>query len=148
MDEYPSKKVQVLPWADSSKSNGSMADQPADTDILCPPYVYGYCLGLRRWCRFFVDTKRLKTVTWKEDMWKDLILAPTQKELLRSMVSKHSFASDLDIHDEEALKGKGLVVVLHGPPGTGKTLTAGKLSHTAPQIFFQLNNHFSFSGCC
>ncbi|TGO16297.1 hypothetical protein BPAE_0505g00020 [Botrytis paeoniae] len=125
LDENPSKMRKVTPWPESKdKSGGSTADRPDEYRILCPPYVYGFSMESRKWCRFFLVKDNLMDVKWDEDMWKDLILPEAQKKLLLSMVSSHFFPTESVLRDEVALKGKGLVVVSHGPPGTGKTLTA------------------------
>lgn len=52
-----------------------------------------------------------------------LILPNTQKRILRALVHSHVFPEQA--RDEWGLKGKGLIILLHGTPGTGKTLTAG-----------------------
>ncbi|KAM7223602.1 hypothetical protein V8F06_001076 [Rhypophila decipiens] len=147
MEEHPSEKIDILPWEDEDaneaevdrKKNNSTGNDskdsrarakrshvllPDDRDILCPPYVYGYCLGIRKWCRFFLGN--FSEPGWDGEVWdKHLILPSVQKKLLRSMIMSHSLPQDAEAtRDEEALKGKGLVLVLHGPPGTGKTLTA------------------------
>lgn len=126
MEENPSQKIQVIAWdSPKDKGGGSTKPQPDEIGILCPYYVYGYSLSMRKWCRFFLDN--LSVIDWDQNMWtKHLILPPPQKKLVHSMVSSHSFPSGTEIHDEDALKGKGLIMVLHGPPGTGKTLTAGE----------------------
>ncbi|KAK4217350.1 P-loop containing nucleoside triphosphate hydrolase protein [Rhypophila decipiens] len=147
MEEFPSKKIYVQSWggqglaiAQSGNNNGKSSGEhgakpeatpstkppnlPDDPAILCPPYVYGYCLEIRKWCRFFLEY--FSPAAWDNEVWsKHLILPPPQKDLLRSMISNHSFPRDADdARNEDALKGKGLIIVLHGPPGTGKTLTA------------------------
>ncbi|KAK5625581.1 hypothetical protein RRF57_001297 [Xylaria bambusicola] len=124
-EENPSEIERIIPWPEpKGKSGEPTVDRPDEPRILCPPFVYGFSLGMRRWCRFFLDKDMLIEIQWDEDMWKDLILPKAQKDLLLSMVSSHSFPTESELRDEDALKGKGLVVVSHGPPGTGKTLTA------------------------
>ncbi|KAH8429487.1 ATP-binding protein [Aspergillus melleus] len=106
----------------------------ADTDLLYPPYVYGYSLDMRKWSRFFLNN--LSDVKWDNNMFNRLLLAEPQKQLLRSLVSNHSYGSNA--RHEIILKGKGLVVVLHGSPGTGKTLTAAAVAEETnkPLIVF------------
>jgi len=52
----------------------------------------------------------------------ELILPATQKKVLQALVGSHLFPAQA--RDEWGLKGKGLVILLHGTPGSGKTLTA------------------------
>ncbi|KAL2060901.1 hypothetical protein VTL71DRAFT_8953 [Oculimacula yallundae] len=87
---------------------------------LCPSYVYGYSLEKKEWCKFFVDS--LSDVNWKENAMESLILPDPQKRLLKGLISGHEYPERA--RDETKLKGKGLVILLHGSPGSGKTLTA------------------------
>ena len=88
----------------------------------CPSYVFGFSLEKKEWCKFFVDS--LCEVNWKKDALDSLILPSPQKRLLQGLVTGHKYPDRA--RDEVGLKGKGLVVLLHGAPGSGKTLTAGK----------------------
>jgi len=89
---------------------------------LCPPYVYGFSFEKKEWCRFFIDN--IADVDWKENALDSLILPNPQKRLLQGLVTGHKYPDRA--RDEVKLKGKGLVVLLHGVPGSGKTLTAGE----------------------
>jgi hypothetical protein len=107
-----------------------MVNEASSNDLdprLCPSYVYGFSLEKKEWCKFFVDS--LSDVTWKEDALDFLILPKSQKRLLQGLVSGHKFPDRA--RDEVGLKGKGLVVLLHGVPGSGKTLTAGESEYPA-----------------
>jgi hypothetical protein len=84
--------------------------------------VYGFSLEKKEWCKFFIDS--MHNVEWKSNALDSLILPAPQKRLLQGLVSAHKFP--VRARDEVGLKGKGLVVLLHGTPGSGKTLTAGK----------------------
>jgi hypothetical protein len=92
--------------------------------MLCPPYVYGYSLARKRWCRFYVDC--ISDCAWKKSAMNDLVLPEARKSVLEALVFSHAFPPR--VRDEAEQKGKGLVVLLHGSPGSGKTLTAGKIS--------------------
>ncbi|KIJ46721.1 hypothetical protein M422DRAFT_66719 [Sphaerobolus stellatus SS14] len=92
---------------------------------LCPPYVHGYCPSIKQWCRFYID--RLEEPRWNPDSFDDLILPDAPKRVIRSLVRAHQYPEE-SIRDQQELKGKGLVVLLHGTPGTGKTLTAESVS--------------------
>jgi hypothetical protein len=88
--------------------------------MLCPPYVYGFSLESKEWCKYFVD--HLSPVAWQENAMEALILATAQRRLIRSLVTSHRYPDHA--RDEASLKGKGLIILLHGTPGSGKTLTA------------------------
>lgn len=87
---------------------------------LCPPYTYGYSLGLKEWVRLLVD--KVQDAGWIPNSWDRLVLPGKEKALLRSLVSSHEYSDNP--RDQTQQKGKGLVVLLHGTPGSGKTLTA------------------------
>jgi hypothetical protein len=91
--------------------------------VYCPPYVHGYSLNQKMWCRFFVDC--ISDIDWNPSAWDGLILGHEQKLVLKALVSSHKFPENA--RDVTRQKGKGLVVLLHGSPGSGKTMTAGKL---------------------
>ncbi|KAF4339896.1 TOB3 (member of AAA-ATPase family) [Fusarium beomiforme] len=88
--------------------------------LLCPPYLLGYSMNRKEWCRYLVDN--LKDVYWKDDAWSSLILEKQQKMVLRALVMSHKHPERVRNQSEQ--KGKGLVVLLHGTPGSGKTLSA------------------------
>jgi hypothetical protein len=48
--------------------------------VLCPPYVYGFSLEKKEWCKFFVDL--LTTVNWDPNALDKLILHAPQRRLL------------------------------------------------------------------
>lgn len=54
-----------------------------------------------------------------------LLIEASQKKVVQALVRSHAFPSSA--RDEIELKGKGLVILLHGSPGLGKTMTAGKI---------------------
>ena len=87
----------------------------------CPPFVYGYSLTRKEWCRFYID--HIDHVVWDENMFKSLVIGDSQKQLLQALVTSHTFHNDARNYDDQ--KGGGLVLLLHGTPGSGKTLTAG-----------------------
>jgi len=88
--------------------------------MLCPPYIYGFSLESKEWCKYFVDN--LTSVTWEDSAMDRLILPTAQRRLIRSLVTCHRYPDHA--RDEASLKGKGLIILLHGTPGSGKTLTA------------------------
>jgi hypothetical protein len=88
--------------------------------LLCPPFVYGFSVSRKEWCRFYIDS--ISETAWKDDAFKSLILPQKQLNIVNALVSSHRFPDDA--RNESEQKGKGLVTLLHGPPGSGKTLTA------------------------
>ena len=96
----------------------------------CPPFVYGFSLARKEWCRFYIP--QIRDIEWNNNIFDSLILQESQKTLLNALVSSHSFPASP--RDQIKQKGKGLVVLLHGTPGSGKTLTAecaAELTHKA-----------------
>ncbi|KAF2761967.1 P-loop containing nucleoside triphosphate hydrolase protein [Pseudovirgaria hyperparasitica] len=105
---------------DQAKGRGGPR-QTEDVDpMLCPPFLYGYNLSMKQWCKFFVDS--LHNFEWTPNAMDSLILPATERKLIQSLVTAHKFPDQS--RDESILKGRGLVILLHGEPGTGKTLTA------------------------
>jgi len=90
--------------------------------MLFPPYVYGFSLDMKEWCKLFIDS--LQDIEWAASAMDKLILPEAQRRLIRSLVTSHRFPEQA--RDEAHLKGKGWIVLLHGSPGSGKTLTAGE----------------------
>ncbi|KAI0540401.1 P-loop containing nucleoside triphosphate hydrolase protein [Xylaria digitata] len=112
----------------ASKTPGIVRAEPEP--MFCPPFVIGYSLAKKEWCRFLVTN--LSPVKWKDDAWDKLILEEEQKLVLQALVTSHSYPENA--RDQPEQKGKGLVVLLHGSPGSGKTLSAessAELTHRA-----------------
>lgn len=86
----------------------------------CPPFVYGYSVARKDWCKFYLDS--LQETTWNKNMMDDLVMDNAQKRLMQALITSHRFPTNPG--DMMQQKGKGLVVLLHGSPGAGKTLTA------------------------
>jgi len=76
---------------------------------------------VKQWCRFYLD--QVGEPQWNSDIFEDLILPDAPKRVIRSLVTAHKYPEN-GARDQQELKGKGLVVLLHGTPGTGETLTA------------------------
>ncbi|KAF2660225.1 P-loop containing nucleoside triphosphate hydrolase protein [Lophiostoma macrostomum CBS 122681] len=93
----------------------------SDVDkTLCPPFVHGFSLAIKEWCRFYLPYVR--DVAWDNKSIDSLVMQEDHKKLLQALVSSHSFPENP--RDQTMQKGKGLVILLHGSPGSGKTLTA------------------------
>jgi hypothetical protein len=83
----------------------------AKDELLCPPFVMGYSLAKKAWCRFYLG--EIDDINW-QDGFKSLEMERMQKDLLQALVSKHEFPHNP--RDQMQQKGKGLVVLLHGAP--------------------------------
>ncbi|KAJ9662411.1 hypothetical protein H2201_006120 [Coniosporium apollinis] len=122
LEELAKQKEDVCTTCPEKNISGAegLSYENANADpLLCPPYVYGFNLEMKEWCRFFVDS--LKPFTWVPNAMDQLVLPDSQRRLIRSLVTAHRFPDQA--RNEATLKGKGLIMLLHGPPGSGKTLT-------------------------
>lgn len=124
--------------------SGIISKRPLESldTALCPPYVLGFSCSRKDWCRFFITN--LSEVFWKPNAFDELILPQSQLNLVRALVTSHTFPADA--RDEDQQKGKGLVCLLHGPPGSGKTLTAECAAETTQKALIrasisELNKH-------
>lgn len=114
--------MSLLTFTESPDKRHGVLDKEGNLDpVLCPSFVYGFSLQGKLWCRFYVDN--LTMIKRKSDAMDALLLPGRQKGVLQALVSSHAFPSE--VREVSQLKGKGLVIVLHGSPGSGKTLTAG-----------------------
>jgi hypothetical protein len=75
--------------------------------VLCSSFVYGFTLQRKIWCKFYID--RLTPVPWNEDAMEKLVLPRQQKQILRALVSSHSYP--IKASEEFELKGNCLVVL-------------------------------------
>lgn len=114
--------------------------------ILCAPYVWGFSLQEKKWCKFSV--RNLRSIEWNHDMMHNLVLPQRRKELLRALVTAHEFPTT-GAREEAQHKGKGLVILLHGTPGSGKTLSAEASAETTCSALIKIslgdlyaNNYF------
>ncbi|PPQ74421.1 hypothetical protein CVT26_001404 [Gymnopilus dilepis] len=105
--------------------------------MLCPPYVHGFCPGIKQWCRFYID--QISEAEWHLGSFDDLILPASPKKVIQSLVSYHQYP-DRNARDQQAQKGKGLVVLLHGVPGTGKTLMAESVSEMTKRALIVISS--------
>jgi len=128
---------------DNHLSQVSIKPDPLALDkMLCPPFVYGFSLARKDWCRFYLT--QIRDVEWKRDRFDSLVMKDSQKTLLQALVSSHAFPENP--RDQTQQKGKGLVILLHGSPGSGKTLTAECVAEMTEKALFstsmaELNKH-------
>ncbi|KAK5263386.1 hypothetical protein LTR96_011203 [Exophiala xenobiotica] len=71
----------------------------------------------------------IKEIDWDCSAFDTLVIPASQKDIIQSLVGRHTNRSD-DEKFDDIMKGKGqnVVLLLHGPPGVGKTLTAEGLA--------------------
>ncbi|KAI4717537.1 P-loop containing nucleoside triphosphate hydrolase protein [Aureobasidium sp. EXF-10727] len=126
--------------------SGIISKRPLESldTALCSPFVLGFSCSRKDWCRFYVTS--LSPVPWKSHAFDQLILPQSQLNLVRALVTSHTFPTSA--RDEDQQKGKGLVCLLHGPPGSGKTLTAECAAETTQKALIrasisELNKHDS-----
>jgi hypothetical protein len=101
--------------------------------ILCPPFLLGFSLITKKWCRFYVDNVQPLQLNTKA--FDELQIAEAHKQLIQAMVEDHVEGND-KFDDVIAGKGKSLIFLLHGPPGVGKTLTAESIAdHTKSPLW-------------
>ncbi|KAK9776800.1 putative AAA+ ATPase domain-containing protein [Seiridium cardinale] len=97
--------------------------------LLLPGMVHAFALRNRKWVS--LDLTLVQDAQY-EDGWKDLILPPGHKEMVRAVVENHATGSRATVGmtkrtaevDIVRGKGKGCIILLHGEPGVGKTSTA------------------------
>ncbi|GKU07137.1 hypothetical protein FLAG1_10621 [Fusarium langsethiae] len=118
-------------FEEENSNSATAIHQVEDPELfLMPPFLMGYSLDRKDWCRYLVDN--IKDVIWKSDAWSSLMLQPEQKSILEALVLSHEYPSNARNQPEQ--KGRGLVVLLHGSPGSGKTMSAeaaAEMSHKA-----------------
>ena len=93
--------------------------------LLCPPFVLGFSLLSKKWCRFVIDY--VMELELNAEAFNQLIIADSHKELIQAMVESHVEGDD-SFDDFIQGKGKSLIFLLHGAPGVGKTLTAESIA--------------------
>jgi AAA+ superfamily predicted ATPase len=103
--------------------------------LLFPPFVYGFSLARKEWCRFYLTC--IQEIIWEKDCFNTLVMKENQKRLLQAVVSSHKFPENP--RDDMQQKGKGLVILLHGTPGSGKTLTAECTAELMEKPLFSTN---------
>ncbi|KAI9891200.1 MAG: hypothetical protein M1814_003043 [Vezdaea aestivalis] len=105
--------------------------------MLCSPFLLGFSLQSRSWCRFCID--QVQPVALNTEAFDQLILPAKHKELLFSMVKSHA-AGDDAFDDIITGKGQSLIVLLYGEPGVGKTLTAESIADHTGRPLYSINS--------
>lgn len=122
----PIKRRRTHDLHDENESQVTVAEHRPkladDQRLLANAAVHGFCFSSKVILEFFVDN--LHDVEWNDMCFDQLVLAPSQKDLIQALVANHITQGKQGFDDLVKGKGQGLVLVLHGPPGVGKTLTA------------------------
>ncbi|KAH0552894.1 hypothetical protein GP486_006905 [Trichoglossum hirsutum] len=121
-----------------SKSKRPVLPTLSEKDILlCPPFVLGFSLLNKKWCRFIIDC--VEEVELNADAFNQLIIADGHKELIQAMVESHVEGDD-SFDDIIQGKGKSLIFLLHGAPGVGKTLTAESIADYTKRPLYMVSS--------
>ncbi|KIW36895.1 uncharacterized protein PV06_11009 [Exophiala oligosperma] len=116
---------------DSSETSREVKDQkiPCSVEdlLVCSETVYAFSFQRKRWGELCVDD--IEEIDWDCSAFDTLVIPTGQKEIIQSLVERHTNGSD-DEKFDDIIQGKGqnIVLLLHGPPGVGKTLTAEGLA--------------------
>ncbi|KAI0098140.1 P-loop containing nucleoside triphosphate hydrolase protein [Nemania sp. FL0031] len=114
------------PVSEDASNNGSKGQTiPTLTEeqlLLCVPTVKGYVFAQKSWVELSVDN--IMDIGWNQDVFKNLILPTTYKDLVLSFVESQLAKQEKQFDDFVEGKGQGVVMLLAGAPGIGKTLTA------------------------
>lgn len=124
LDLLPEKKLGLEPLTD-------------EQCLLANSMVRGFSFTEKVWLDFFINS--LRPVDWDSDCFDQLVLPPTQKDLVKALVATH-VQQRLGFDDIVKGKGKGLILVLHGPPGVGKTLTAETVAEYCKRPLYMVSS--------
>ncbi|KAL1854921.1 hypothetical protein Daus18300_011241 [Diaporthe australafricana] len=108
-----------------------------DDFALLPPRLFAYALRERKFVN--ANIRYMKMRPTGANSFGKLRISDQHKSLVQSVVFEHfqkkeaqkqGIALDLEISDQDFIRGKGrgLVILLHGAPGVGKTATAEAVS--------------------
>ncbi|KAF2621652.1 P-loop containing nucleoside triphosphate hydrolase protein [Macroventuria anomochaeta] len=110
----------------------------SDEQIMTMPAIlYGFHLGKKVWGGFLV--KDIAPIQWHPEIFAQLVLPQSKKELIGLLVREHSSKSDT-FDDFVENKGRGLIGLLCGPPGVGKTLTVEAIAEIAQRPLYTINS--------
>lgn len=112
----------VMPAVDDSEDKVLIGHEQQVIDLedywMCFPRLLGFSLAAKQWG--FVGVDDIRSIAWRDDAFDKLVLDPSKKNLVKSLVEFHGSSFE-DVIDG---KGGGCIFLLHGEPGQGKTLTA------------------------
>lgn len=90
-----------------TKKDTSKSKTPKFTDdeyIIASPVVLGFALHDKLWLEFTVSG--VEEIVWNEDAYDNLVLPPSHKDIVRSLVESHKFDATHNIDDIVQGKGK------------------------------------------
>lgn len=105
--------------------------------MLANSMLRGFSFSEKRWLDFFID--KLSPVDWNPNCFDELVLPSAQKDLVKALVATH-VQQRLGFDDIVKVKGKGLILVLHGNPGVGKTLTAETVAEYCKRPLYMVSS--------
>jgi hypothetical protein len=110
---------------------------PTNDLAIFPRLIAAFVLSVRRWAN--VDMKNLKQHTFKDDLWKRLVLPVGYKETLLSLVQNHE-RTGFNERNVFRQKGSGIGILLQGYPGTGKSMPAETLAAKTKRVLYPLSS--------
>ncbi|KAI3397116.1 hypothetical protein diail_11177 [Diaporthe ilicicola] len=128
----------LLAPEDKSAAQTMAAKHLTEEDFaLLPPRLFAYALRERKFVN--ANIRYMKVRPAGSNSFDKLRISEQHKSLIQSVVFEHfqkkeaqkqGIAQDLEISDQDFIRGKGrgLVILLHGAPGVGKTATAEAVS--------------------
>lgn len=130
-------------FGENTDKTGPVAPLRDEDLVLLPKRLFAY--ALRERCLLPLEVELMSPIPVQEDVFDQLKIPRTTKDLIRSVVIEHferkrleegmnSGEAGLMTQDSIGGKGKGLTFLLHGVPGVGKTATAEAvaLEHRKP----------------
>jgi DNA replication protein DnaC len=90
--------------------------------MLTVPTVKCFNIETKKWDK--LDVTKFHDIPWSERVFDNLVLDPSEKDLLLALIDRDEFKNSKGFDDFISGKGKGLIMLLCGPPGVGKTLSA------------------------
>ncbi|KAH7408750.1 prion-inhibition and propagation-domain-containing protein [Phaeosphaeria sp. MPI-PUGE-AT-0046c] len=103
--------------------------------LLLPPKIYGFDMQEHQWKELLVVWT--SPVSWKTELFEQLILPENDKELLEAMAISSLTYGTTRYHEE--VKGLGRYLLLHGGPGSGKTFAAEAVAELVKRPLFQIS---------
>lgn len=127
LDEAAGTKKDAAPVGKKPTPNTEPPLLTAQQRLIATPFVRGYSLRDKKWCKFFIDS--IRDITWDDDAFASLVAPQDQKDLVLAFAQSQIKSRD-GFDDFIQGKGQGIIMLLAGPPGVGKTLTAESVAET------------------
>lgn len=116
----------------------NQSDLPEDPfAMLFPPTITGYDMQNNKWAH--LRTSWLKPAAWNKNVFKDLILEQSSKDLLLAMVTGCGSDNRSPKSTGVVQNHQGLVLLFHGPTGVGKSLAAEAVAEFSERPLYRVN---------